>query len=132
MIHAPEHHVYFAVIDFGDDPGVVTAMMGMPPTRAWVGGEPRGDGGRQTHSRWALQSRLPLSSAIDLHVDDVLSQLQGRQAAVRDVLGRFPAHLAIAAYWDAFNPSFQLSSTIIQSVAEFGLLIDFDLYYLKP
>jgi hypothetical protein len=132
MEKAPQHHVYFAVFDFGDDPGVVTRAMGVEPTKAWAKGEPIAGSrkGRQTHNRWVLQSALPLAEPIEAHFEDLLPQLECRREAVADVRTRFEARLAVAAYWYEVNPGFCLSASVIQRVAALGLEVDFDMYCL--
>lgn len=132
MDKAAEHHVYFAVFGFGDDPSVVTRIMGVEPTKAWVKGEPISEPrkGRQTHSRWVLQSELPLVEPIELHFASLLPQLECRREAVANVLARFETHLAVAAYWHE-HPGFRLSASIIQRIAALGLEVDFDLYCLR-
>jgi hypothetical protein len=131
MLNPPRHHVYFAVFDFGDDPSVVTRAMGIEPTNAWAKGEPiPGPGhGRRTHSRWVLQSALPLAEPIEAHFDNLLPQLECRREAVAEVRSRFDACLAVAAYCDEFNQEFQLTADVIQRVAALGLEVDFDLYF---
>ncbi|MBC8106066.1 MAG: DUF4279 domain-containing protein [Anaerolineae bacterium] len=127
----PEHHVYFAVFGFGDDPAVVTQAMGIEPTEAWVKGEPTGRRrGIRTHSRWVLQSALALVEPIEDHFEDLLPQLECRRDAVADVRTRFEARLAVAAYWRELNPSFRLSAEIVRRVAALGLDVVFDLYCL--
>ena len=131
MERAPNHHVYFAVFAFGDDPAVVTRAMGVEPTKAWVKGEPTGKGrGVHTHSRWVLQSTLPFAEPIEAHFENLLPRLEDRLEAVADVRERFEARLAVAAYWYEVNPGFRLSASVIQRVAALGLDVDFDLYCL--
>jgi hypothetical protein len=131
MMKPSEHHVYFAVFGFGDDPAVVTRAMGVEPTKAWRKGEPTGKGrGIQTHNRWVLKSTLPLAEPIEAHLENLLSQLESRGEAVADLRTRFEARLAVAAYWQEVNPSFSLSASVVERVAALGLELDFDLYCL--
>jgi hypothetical protein len=131
MEKAPEHHVYFAVFGFGDDPAIVTRAMGVEPTKAWVKGEPTGvRKGMQTHSRWALQSTLPLAEPIEAHFENLLPQLECRREAVADVRARFQSRLVVAAYWHNVNPGFCFSASVVQRIATLGLEVDFDLYCL--
>jgi hypothetical protein len=65
-------HVYFGVFDFGDDPSIVSAMMGMEPTKAWVKGEhyvAAFPNARRTHSRWALDSGLDEAEPVEAHLE---------------------------------------------------------------
>jgi len=130
MEKAPEHHVYFAVFGFGDDPAVITRAMGIEPTKAWVKGEAIANSrqGKHTHSRWVLQSTRPLAEPIEAHFENLLSRLESRHEAVAEVRTRFEARLVVAAYWYEANPSFRLTADIVQRIATLGLEVDFDLY----
>ena len=77
-------YVYFAVFDFGDDPQVVSAIMGMEPTGAWIKGErydSASPNARRTHSRWFLESGLDQAEALELHLDALLAKLELRHAS---------------------------------------------------
>lgn len=132
MGKASELHVCFGAFGFGYDPTVVTQAMGVAPTTAWIKGAPitNARGGKQTHSRWVLQSTLPLTEPIEAHFDNLLPQLENRRDAVAEVVSRFEASLCVAAYWYEVNPGFQLTANTIRRVAALGLEVDFNLYYL--
>lgn len=132
MEKAPEHHVYFAVFDFGDDPAIITRAMGLEPTWAWIKGDVIANSrrGRQTHSRWVLQSTRPLAEPIEAHVENLLPRLESRREAVVDVRTRFKARLVVAAYWYAANQGFRLTADVLQRIAALGLEVDFDVYCL--
>jgi hypothetical protein len=132
MEKTSEHHVYFAVFGFGDDPAIVTQAMGVAPTKAWVKGESIANSrqGKQTHSRWVLQSSLPLAEPIEAHFENLLLQLETRRKAVADVCARFEARLTVAAYLYEVNPGFRLAAHVVQRVAALGLEVEFDLYCL--
>ena len=70
-------HVYFGVFGFGDNPEVVTEILRMPPTEAWVKGEPYGAlsaGARRTHSRWSLSGGLDEAAPVEAHLHALLGQ----------------------------------------------------------
>src|SRR5687767_3952813 len=112
MEKTAEHHVSFVVFDFGDNPAVVSQMIGIEPTRAWIRGDPIPNTrhGRHVHSRWVLQSPLPLVQPIEAHLCALLPRLERRREAIREVRQSFQAQLAVAAYWYDVNPGFQLSA----------------------
>jgi hypothetical protein len=132
MEKVPEHHVYFAVLGFGDDPAIITRAMGIEPTKAWIKGEAIANSrqGKQTHSRWVLQSTRPLAEPIEAHFENLLPRLESRRDAVAEVRTRFEARLSVAAYWHGANPGFRLTADVVQRVAALGLEVDFDVYCL--
>lgn len=126
-------YVYFAVFDFGDDPQVVSAIMGMEPTGAWIKGErydSASPNARRTHSRWFLESGLDQAEALELHLDALLAKLELRHAQVGLIHARFRAHIAIAQYFHERNPGFVLTPETLARVAKLGLAVDFDQYCL--
>ena len=128
---ATKSHVYFGVFDFGDDPGVVSGIMGMEPTKAWVKGEPVAPSGAiRTHSRWSLESGLDKEEPFEAHISALLAKLERKRTEIRRVAERFPARIGVAQYFDEANPGFRLEAEIVQRIAGLGLAIDFDQYCL--
>lgn len=127
-----EAHVFFAVFGFGLEVSVVSALAGFEPTQSWVVGQQMRQRADVPHrfSRWTFKSPLPLSAAVEEHLDALLSALEPTAAGVRAVRSRFPAHIGCAVYFRTHNPGFQLSETITARVAALGLVLDFDLYFL--
>jgi len=77
-------YVYFAVFDFGDDPHVVSEIMEIEPTGAWVKGEryaPASPSARRTHSRWFLESGLDQTEELEPQLDALLAKLEFTKGA---------------------------------------------------
>ena len=132
MARPDEHHVYLGVFEFGNDPTVVTEIVGVQPTKAWSKGDPWGEGTSawHTHSRWTLQSDLPLTDPIEKHIDRLLPMLEERADAVREVAEKFQATMTVAAYFYDSQPGFRLSHDQIRRISDLNLALDFDLYCL--
>lgn len=76
---ASQTHVYFIVGDFGDDPGVVTALVGAEPTRAYRKGDlmpNTSHGVRYREAGWVLDSPLPISAHADEHFEALVQLLE--------------------------------------------------------
>ena len=130
---ADESHVSLCVFGFGDDPGVVTSVLGIAPTTAWAKGDPlpRHPKARRTHSRWTLQSPLPLQAHVDDHIEALLSLLEPLTERIRDCAERFPTEFGCAIYYyQDFTPGIHFSEQAVQRTAALGLAIDLDLYFL--
>ena len=126
-------HVYWGVFDFGDDPGVVSMIMGIEPTKAWVKGEhyaTASPNARRTHSRWALSSGLDKAEPFEAHLSAILARLEPKRAEIEEVAQRFPVHIGVAQYFDEVNPQFRLDAEILRRFAQLGLPINFDQYCL--
>src|SRR4030095_10933153 len=114
-------HVYFGVFDFGDDPSVVSEMMGQEPTKAWVKGEhyvASSPGARRTHSRWALESGLDEGEPLEAHLGALLARLEPKRREIRQVAERFTARIGVAQYFYEMNPGFRIESDILERLAK--------------
>ena len=128
-------YVYLGVFDFGDDPGVVSEMMGMEPTHAWVKGEhyvARSPGARRTHSRWALESGLDEGEPLDAHFAALLTRLEPKRVEIGQVAQRFSARIGVAQYFYEVNVEFRIEPEILERLAALRLPIDVDQYCLGP
>jgi hypothetical protein len=126
-----EIHVYFGVINFNADPGVVTQAVGLDPHQAWRRGDPGPKGSRRTHDRWEFRGASCAAASFEDQLDELLSILEQRHDRVRQVAGRFEAGICCTAtYQETANPGFHLSESLIRRIAGLGLSCDFDLYML--
>lgn len=124
---------YFGVFGFGDDPAVVTALMRMPPTQAWVKGE-RSDSrfpeAHRTHSRWALSSGVDETAPVEAHFADLLTKLESRREEIGLVSQRFPVKIVVVQYVYETNPQFTIESDTLRRFADLGIRLCFDQYCL--
>jgi hypothetical protein len=128
-----EIKVYFGVFEFGDDPLVVTRLVGAEPTQAWVKGEalPQRPSGRRTHSRWSLSSPLSPAEPVEDQIAALLPLLEARADGVRAVATQFKAGIMCAMYFDQFTAGVHLPEDLIARIAALKLSLDFDMYFLS-
>ena len=124
--------LYFVVHDFGDDPGVVTRLLGITPTHVLRRGQrrPGPNAPPAKYELWALDSTLPEAAPFDEHLASIVSQLEAAAGGMREVMARFSAHLQCHSHFSTNNPGFAIPAALVQRVAALGLGIDFDLYVL--
>ena len=93
--------VYFGVFEFGDDPSVVTKIMGVEPSRSWIKGEPISDelNGVRSHGRWELGSPADPSLPIEEQLVALLTLLEAYKNQVREVSEEFEAGVCCYAYY---------------------------------
>jgi len=130
-----EIHVYLGVFEFGDDPQVVTDLLGIAPTKAWAAGTlmpgKAGErGGRWPHERWELVSPAGREASVEDQLLALLPLLEARADALAEASRRFEVGLACAAYFHEVNPGFRLDAALLRRIAALGLDFDFDLYCL--
>ena len=129
---ADQSHVFLKVLDFGDDPSIVTSRIGLSPTSAWRRGEPMPShpAVTRTHSRWSFQSPLPLESDVEQHLDLLLQRLEPYAARIRECASVFSVELCCAVYYDECTAGIHLSPLILERVTALGIPLDLDLYFL--
>ena len=125
-----EHHVYLSVGGF-DDANEVTQLMRVEPSRAWNKGDadPASSMARR-FSRWMLQSALPLTETVDVHLRQLLLVLEGRREELAIAAKRFQVHLAIVVYCHAHNPVLYIEADLLERIARLSIDLDFDVYCL--
>jgi addiction module RelE/StbE family toxin len=100
-----EVHVIFVVQGFGKDPSIVTQLLGLTPTAAWVEGDmfPGGTPGERRDTRWSFASPLPTTEPMDVQLDALVTLLEGRSDAVREASRQFKARIICAMYLAEFR-----------------------------
>ena len=65
-------------------------------------------------------------------ISAVLSVLKQNSEAFQEALKRFPKrHMLVYSYYYEYNPYFILTKELVSSLHEFGIDIEFDLYFLR-
>src|ERR1700738_164164 len=129
MAETNECYAYFHIAG-SFAPADITERVGIVPTEASAQGEPipRTQMPREC-SRWALQSRLQRSAALELHVADVLDQLDSNRAAFQKLSAEFGGVMELVGYFRAYYPGLCFENSIVQRLAEYQLAIDCDFYF---
>jgi hypothetical protein len=130
-----EIHVFLGIFQFGDDPQVVTDLLGVAPTKAWapgaaMPGKAGERGGRWPHGRWVLVSPGGRQASVEEQLLSLLPLLEERPDALAEAKRRYEVGLMCAAYYHEVNPGFHLDVELLRRVAALGLDLDFDLYCL--
>ena len=121
-----EAHAYFRVTEFGDDPDVVTRLVGVAPTTAWV--KAKGHGAH--HGLWELASSLDGAAAPASHVAELVETLAKHANGVRKAADRYQAGIWCAVYYEDATPSIPLGPELLRTLAELGLGLTLDLYFV--
>lgn len=130
MTEPNEQYAYFTICgDF--DPAEISKLVGVTPTESWVKGSinPRTQRER-TFSRWSLYSRIERSCELEAHVADVVEQLRTKKADFVALCSRYGGQMQLVAYFKTDYPGLHLERGLVEALAEYGLSVDFDFYYL--
>jgi hypothetical protein len=130
MSQTNECYAYFSVVGTFD-PADITQRLGTKPTQSWREGEvnPRTHLERK-FSRWSLHSRLEKTSALELHIADVLDQLDSNSEAFQQLSIGFDGVLQLVAYFHVDFPGLTFERDVVTRLAQYSLSLDFDFYYL--
>lgn len=105
----------------------------MNPTESWRKGEvnPRNHLDRE-FSRWSLYSRIEKTFALEVHITDVLNQLDSNSDAFKQLSIEFGGILQLVAYFHVAFPGLTFERDVVTRLAQYSLSLDFDFYYLYP
>lgn len=118
----PELTLYLAVTGYGDDPAMVTTLLGIEPTEVWVRGQPFSASfpdARRTRSQWMLASGLERDARFRDHCAALLALLEPRAERLRLLRERCSVGIAVGRYFHTGDPDFFLDE---QTVARFRVL----------
>jgi hypothetical protein len=123
-------YAYLSIDEFSCPVDELTRRVGIEPTEAWQAGDvvppvrfPR------KYSAWHLKSRLSHSEEVERHVVDLLEQIRGREAVLREIAGEFCVRMQCVGYYNEYNPGFRLEPDIVRRLAECGVTVDLDAYH---
>ena len=128
-----ELHVNFCIFNFTESVEEITGIMGCPPSKAWLKGgkyNERHPNLKATHSRWVLNSGLELNSSFEEHLESLLNALENVKENLKTILKNYESGIVVAAYYYETNPGFSMPNKLLKRMAQLGVGINFDLYYL--
>jgi hypothetical protein len=130
MTDLNEQCAYFTLVgDF--DPADISLQAGMTPTECWI----KGSRNERTHlerkfSRWSLFSRLNRTCDIEAHITDVIDQLTANRKGFIDLASKYGGTVQLVARLKSGYPGYHFNRELVESIAEFKLEVDFDLYWM--
>jgi len=121
---------------FGDglEPEEVSALLGFQPTRSHRKGDRTSAPGSSTEptGAWILDGGLSEELEIEEHVEALLSPVSNDSDEWASLTSRFSASILCSAFLDRANEGFELSPRLAQSLADRGLVIEFDIHGGDP
>ncbi|HEY1902918.1 MAG TPA: DUF4279 domain-containing protein [Terracidiphilus sp.] len=130
MTRNNELYAYFTIVgEF--NPQEISARLGIEPTKSWAKGDLHPlSGSERKFSRWSLYSRLERVRPFEEHIRDVIGQLRSNASGFRSISQEFGGAMEVVGYFHAQYPGLSLEKEDIDALAEFGLSVDFDYYYM--
>jgi Domain of unknown function (DUF4279) len=120
-------YAYF-VITGSFEPTDITRTVGISPTYAVKEGEPGRYAKAVKCNRWELRSRLDSQASLELHVKDVLDQLDANRAGFEQLSREVGGTMQLVSYLSELEPSVHFDSEVVERIAQYHLAIDCDFY----
>lgn len=124
-----EHHVYFAVFGFDDDPLQVTLLAGREPDECWRKGEHFTDllpEAERTDNRWIMSSGLDASASHRDHFEKLALKLEAMGDALVELKQRYRCGIGVSQYFFMDDPAFYLPESLMQRFEALGFPVSFD------
>jgi Domain of unknown function (DUF4279) len=119
-----EPYAYFCLAG-AFDPDEITRKVGMKPTEVARAGDSIGSTQiKRKNSLWTLHSRLQPSGAVDMHVRDVLDQLDTSRAAFEELSREVGGIIEIVGFSRDYAPAISLDPNLVSRMAQYSLRLD--------
>jgi len=130
MTEPNEQYAYFTITD-SFDPAEISQRVGVVASESWRQGDlnPLTRYERKL-SCWCLHSRLGHEHDLEVHIRDVLSQLDQKRAVFQQLSKEFRGCMQLVGYFYAGYPGLHFETDIVEGLARYSLSVDFDFYYL--
>jgi len=124
-----EHHVYFAVFGFDDDPLTLTLLAGIEPDDIWRKGESftavLPDATRR-ENRWILSSGLDRDASHSDHFEKLLRKLERLGPNLDALRAQYRCGIGVSQYFFMDDPAFYLGDDLLSRYQALGFDVSFD------
>jgi uncharacterized protein DUF4279 len=110
------------------EPDDITRKVGIAPTYAVKVGQPGRYIKNAKCSHWELRSRLDVKEELELHVKDVLDQMDANRSAVEALSRELGGTMELVGYFSEHEPGVHFERGIVERIAQYSLSIDCDFY----
>ena len=124
-----DHHVYFAVFGFDDDPFTLTLMAGIEPDDVWRKGENFSAAlpeAVRLDNRWIISSGLDRDASHSDHFEKLLLKLERLGPALDALRADYRCGIGVSQYFFMDDPEFYLRADLIERYRALGFAISFD------
>ncbi len=124
-----EHHVYFSVFGFEEDPEEVTRVAGVEPDEVWRRGETYSEAipeARRRDNCWILTSGLDQYASHRDHFEKLLIRLEDLGDRLPALLEHYRCGVGVSRYYFMDDPGFYLPARLLERYRELGIPLTFD------
>lgn len=123
-----EHHVYFAVFGYQDNPLTLTLLAGIEPDDVWQQGEPYCDylpEATRTENRWIISSGLDHHASHSDHFEKLLLKLERLGPALNELRQHYRCGVGVSQYYFMDDAEFYLPAEILARFRRLGVNVAF-------
>ncbi|MDF1629353.1 MAG: DUF4279 domain-containing protein [Alcanivoracaceae bacterium] len=124
-----EHHVYFAVFGYQDDPLTLTLLAGREPDDVWRKGESYSAAlpeATRTENRWIISSGLDHHASHSDHFEKLILKLEQLGPALEQLRQRYRCGVGVSQYYFMDDPAFYLPDQLISRFRKLGIHVAFN------
>lgn len=122
-----EPYAYFCVAG-AFEPDEITRRLGVLPSETARAGDAIGKGHlKRQNSLWVLRSRLQSSGDVDLHVENVLDQLDTNRSGFAELSRELGGIIAIVGFSRDYAPAISLEQGTVGRLAQYALRLEVEL-----
>lgn len=119
-----------SIVGFETTPDVITEQVRVAPTEVvYKGVDGKGRNRAWLENSWWLDSRLPRSSSLNDHIDDVLAQLEPQWNAFVSLCNKYEAFISCEVCAYEYIPEMTIDKKTVRRIAVLNASIDIDYYH---
>ncbi len=130
MTESNSYYAYFALNDEDLNIDKTSNLLGVEPSKAWAKGDLSRTGMERKSGLWALYSRRPRSDELELHIQDVLQQMDNNSEAFLSASVTHNGTMQLVGQFHEIGVGMHFTKEIIERLSFYKLCVDFDAYYL--
>ncbi|MCC1497102.1 DUF4279 domain-containing protein [Alcanivorax sp. 1008] len=124
-----EHHVYFAVFGYQDEPLAITLLAGREPDEIWRKGESYSavlPEATRTENRWIISSGLDHYASHSDHFEKLILKLERLGPTLQQLQQRYRCGVGVSQYYFMDDPAFYLPDQLISRFRQLGIHVAFN------
>jgi hypothetical protein len=111
------------------DSDEITRSLGITPSETGREGDPLPNTSvARKSSIWGLRSRVEPTDPLEVHVRDVLDQLDANKGAFAKLSQDFDGTMQLVGYFREIEPGVHFDAELVERIAAYSLAIDCDFY----
>ena len=130
-----EVKAYLKIHHFDCSLETITDLLNLKPDIAWLKGDiipNRKSLVYRKQNTWGITSQLSVSASIEEHIQYLLKKIDSNRKIFKELTFKYTGELSIAIYsYEEFNIGIYSQKELIENLADLGINIDYDIYFLK-